>query len=102
MPPVSLTQEESYELSTIMDNLSVYKEEMFAKYVIGAASLDLFDEYVETTKKIGIDQAIEIMQTALDRYNNRLPKLKVNGKIIETDTEPVVITKGETLLPLDL
>jgi putative aldouronate transport system substrate-binding protein len=100
MPPVSLTQEESYELSTIMDNLSVYKEEMFAKYVIGAASLDLFDEYVETTKKIGIDQAIEIMQTALDRYNNRLPKLKVNGKIIETDTEPVVITKGETLLPI--
>ena len=33
-----------------MDNLSVYKEEMFAKYVIGAASLDL-DEYVETTKR---------------------------------------------------
>lgn len=100
MPSVTLTKEESYELSTIMDSLSVYKEEMFAKYVIGATSLDHFDEYVKTTKKLGIDRAIEIMQTALDRYNNRLPKLKVSGKIIETDTEPVVITKGETLLPI--
>lgn len=100
MPPVTLTRDESIEFSAIMDNLSVYTLEYFVKCVLGAESLDSYEKYVETAKKLGSDRATEIMQAALDRYNKRLPKLKVVGKIINTDTEPVVFTEDGMLLPI--
>jgi putative aldouronate transport system substrate-binding protein len=101
MPPVSLTQEENDELTAIMENLLVYTKEMFAKFVIIDDTLKNFDEYVEIAKKMGIDRAIKIMQTALDRYNNLLSaELQVNGKAIETDTKPYVFIEGEAMLPI--
>lgn len=50
--------------------------------------------------EIGINRAIDIMQTAFNRYTHRIPVLEVNGKIMETDTEPVIFNSGEALLPI--
>ena len=71
LPPITPTPEESQEFATIMNEINTYKEEMFLKFLFGDASLDEFDEYVNTIKSMGIDRAIEIQQNALDRYNNR-------------------------------
>lgn len=101
MPPVSLTPEENNELAAIMENLLVYTREMFAKFVITDTALEGFGEYVEKAKKLGVDRAVEIMQTALDRNKSLLPAgLIVNGKTIETDTEPYVFIDGELLVPI--
>jgi len=100
LPPVTFTEEESSELSAIMSNLSVYTDERFARYVIGDESLDSFEDYVMKAKKLGVDRAVEIMQAALDRYNNRMPILEINGLVVETDTDPMIIIGGEMLLPV--
>ncbi len=103
MPPISLTQEESFEINSIMNNIGTYTDEMFAKYVIGMDMLDSFDKYVETVKKMGIDRAVYLMQSALYRYNNRLDgdkiSMMVNGKQMEMDTDPIIIS-GRPILPI--
>ena len=100
LPTVSLTREEDRELSTIMKSISIYRDEMFAIYTLGVESLESFDKYVGNVNEMGINRAIDILQTALNRYNHRIPVLEVNDKPIETDTEPVLFINGETLLPI--
>jgi len=68
---VSMTAEEGSEFSRIMGDIDTYATEMTTKFIIGAESLDKFDEYVETIKSMGLDGAIAVRQAALDRYNAR-------------------------------
>ncbi len=71
MPKVTPTPDESEEIAMIMNEITTYRDEMQVKYIIGVESLDSFDTYVQNIKDMGIDRAIEIYQTALERYNNR-------------------------------
>lgn len=71
MPLVTPTAEESRKYSSIMSDLNVYREEMTIKFIMGSESLDKFDEYVDTLKAMGIEEAITIQKSALDRYNSR-------------------------------
>jgi len=68
---VSMTAEEGSEFSRIMGDIDTYATEMTTKFIIGAESLDKFDEYVETIKSMGLDGAIAVRQAALDRYSAR-------------------------------
>lgn len=65
------TDEESKELGKIITNVSNYKEEMFVKFIVGIEPIDNYDQYVTQIKKLGIERAVEIYQSALDRYNKR-------------------------------
>jgi putative aldouronate transport system substrate-binding protein len=38
---------------------------------MGQESLDKFDEYLSKVKGMGIDEAVKIKQTALERFNKR-------------------------------
>jgi putative aldouronate transport system substrate-binding protein len=38
---------------------------------MGKESLDSFDNYIQTLKDMGIDEALKIEQAAFDRYNSR-------------------------------
>jgi len=67
-PPASTTQEESEQLATIINNVNTYRDEMEAKFITGALSINDFDKYVAQLKKFGIEKAIEIKQAAYDRY----------------------------------
>lgn len=71
MPTTYLTAEEEAEYSVIMADLETYREEMTNKFIMGALSLDKFDDYIATLKKMGIEQAIQIKQAAYDRYMNQ-------------------------------
>ena len=44
---------------------------MALNYIFGAESLDTFEDYVQNTKSMGLDRALQIQQDALDRYNTR-------------------------------
>ena len=67
-PPASTTQEESEQLAIIINNVNTYRDEMEAKFITGALSINDFDKYVAQLKKFGIEKAIEIKQAAYDRY----------------------------------
>lgn len=71
MPIVTPTAEESARYASIMNDVNTYISEMIDKFVMGVEPLDNFDQFVETLKAMGIEEAIAIQQAALDRYNAR-------------------------------
>lgn len=71
MPPITHTTEESNEVAQIMADVDAYSLEMDIKFILGTTSLDTFDDYVNQLKKLGIDKAVQLKQTAYDRYQKR-------------------------------
>ncbi|QAY67933.1 extracellular solute-binding protein [Paenibacillus protaetiae] len=71
LPPLTLTNEESARLAAIMTDVNTYRDEMFDKFVMGAEPLDNFDKFVKTIQGMGIQEALDIEQTAYDRYLKR-------------------------------
>lgn len=72
MPPVSFTSEESNRISTIMNNVKTCADENLYKFIMGIKSVDTdYDAFISELKGFGIDEAIEIYATALERYNKR-------------------------------
>jgi putative aldouronate transport system substrate-binding protein len=71
LPPLLFTGAESQEISKIMSEADTYVKEMMIKYVMGNESLNNFDKYRETLKKLNIERAIEIYQAAYERYQKK-------------------------------
>ena len=72
MPPVTLTTEESTTYANIMSEVNTYAAEQIVRIVIGEKDLEAgWQEFLTTIDNMGIDDAIEIQQAALDRYNAR-------------------------------
>ncbi len=72
MPPVTPTPKESEELSKIMNDVNTYNDEMTMKFIMGVESVSTgYDGYVAQLKKLGIERAIQIYQTAYARYLKR-------------------------------
>jgi len=71
LPPITPTQDESLRLTAIMSEINTYMAEMVNKFIMGQESVDSFDKYVESLKKMNIEEAIKIKQAAFDRYNKR-------------------------------
>lgn len=67
MPDSLMTPEEIEEIGTLYAPIVEYRNDMVAKFITGEASLDLFDEYVQTIKDMGIDRVLEIRQAQLNR-----------------------------------
>lgn len=67
---VSLTVEENSERSSIMSNVDTYIKEMRLKFITGAAALDdaSWSSYLAKLQEYGLDRALEITQTAYERY----------------------------------
>ena len=70
-PNVSYTEEESSGLTSLMSDITTYTDSMIIKFIVGTEPLENFDSYVQTVKNMGIDNAIDIQQAAVDRYNAR-------------------------------
>ena len=54
-----------------MNDVKSHVDEMTMKFIVGAEPLENFDKYVETIKKLNIDEIIQIQKKAVDRYNAR-------------------------------
>ena len=55
-------------MSSVGTDIEDYVTESQAKFITGKTSFDEWDKYVETVKKVGLDQYMEIYQNAYDRY----------------------------------
>ena len=71
MPAISVAKEDSAEYSRLITDLQTYVDEFSLRVIMGAESIDSFDEYTAQLKAQGIERILEIQQAALDNYNNR-------------------------------
>lgn len=71
MPPVTPSPSESRRFSSLMGTLNTYIDEMTVKFITGREPLANWDKYVTTLKQMNVDEAIDLRQKALDRYNAR-------------------------------
>jgi putative aldouronate transport system substrate-binding protein len=71
MPLVTPTQEESREFANIMNDINTRADEAVIRIITGQDPVDNWDTVVSELNSIGIEQAIQIQQGALERYNNR-------------------------------
>lgn len=62
-----LTVEEGNRISELNTQFSTYADEYFAKFLLGTEPISKFDEYAAKLKSMGVDEAIQIYQTAYDR-----------------------------------
>ena len=73
MPPIILLAEENIEYNAIMKNIESYVTQMLIKFITGTqnatpANISIFQDNI---RSMNISRALEIQQTALDRYNTR-------------------------------
>lgn len=69
MPPISMTSDEGTNYSAIMGDITTYVQECTVKFITGAMDVDKeWDNYVSQIQSMGIEQATEYQQAALDRY----------------------------------
>ncbi|MGN1059393.1 MAG: hypothetical protein ACI4QW_03085, partial [Clostridia bacterium] len=76
MPMTPTTLEEDAEINSLSADLNTYISEMYAKFVTGTESLENFDSFVETAKKMGIERVLEIRQKAYERGLENVKNLK--------------------------
>lgn len=67
-PLVYYTVEESERLEVINTDLGKYVEEMEAKFITGVEPLGNWQTFVDTLKKMGVDELVEINKAAYDRW----------------------------------
>lgn len=61
------TDEEADRKNELATDLNTYVEELIPNLIIGTASLDNWDSYIDDLKALGLDELIEINQTLADR-----------------------------------
>lgn len=66
-----MTIAESEQFYSKYNDIDTYISEQLPNFIIGVTSMDEYNAFVETLKTMGIEECIEIKQTALDRYNSR-------------------------------
>ena len=71
MPNVSLTSEESSRAAQIYSDLDTLSQETWYKILMSQADISTWDEYLSQMRTMGVQEYIDIYQTALDRYNAR-------------------------------
>ncbi|MFK7695237.1 ABC transporter substrate-binding protein [Paenibacillus sp. HJGM_3] len=71
-PDVYFTNEEQKRLNVIKTDIKTYVDQMEAKFIVGQESLDKWDSYVSTIKKMGLDEMLKINQDAYDRWNKAM------------------------------
>ena len=71
LPAVSLTDEESETARSPLADIQTYVDENVAKFINGTRSLDEFEIFVSDIENMGIQDIIDVYQTAYERYQNR-------------------------------
>lgn len=72
LPNVTPSADESTRLANIMNEADTYLDECWVKFIKGQMSIDTdYDKFVETLRGLGVEEATQIYQGALERYNAR-------------------------------
>lgn len=68
MPPIALNSEEAEIYTSVMTDVQTYCDEMMMKFIMGIEPISNFDQFVAQMKQMGIEKAVAVQQSALDRY----------------------------------
>lgn len=68
-PNLPLTEAQFSEVNSKMAEINTYVNETVSKFLLGEESLDNFSKYVETIKKMGIDEVLDIYNAAYKEYS---------------------------------
>ena len=71
MSNVTPSIEEASDYSAIMTEVNKYIDQMVPKFIMGLEPLEKYDEFIAQIEKLNIARAVEIQQSAYDRYINR-------------------------------
>ena len=71
MPRISLLPEQTKVMASKIENIDTYKSEMVSKFIMGLEPIENFDSYVTELKNRGIDEYVDMMQQAYDRFKTR-------------------------------
>lgn len=71
MPNVTYTVEESRDITSKLNDITNYVNEMEIKFILGVEPISNIDTFRKTLEEKGIEDVINIMQAAVDRYNAR-------------------------------
>lgn len=67
LPVLDYTNDETNERSDKLTTIETYAEPIQLKFLMGEVSLETWDEYVSEMYKLGLQDVIDIIQTAYDR-----------------------------------
>src|SRR5699024_8086403 len=67
-PSFTYTPEENKRMSILSSDIEKYADEMLDKFVVGEKSFDEWDDYVDTITKMGLEEYMEIKQSAYERF----------------------------------
>lgn len=67
----TMTAEEGMEFASLYTDIETYVQECNVKFIMGQMSLEEYDAYRDTLRKMNIERCIELKQAALDRFNAR-------------------------------
>jgi putative aldouronate transport system substrate-binding protein len=67
IPYLPATYDERKEMNEITADLNTYLDEMYQKFVMGYEPMEKYDEFVNMTKRLGIERYLEISQQVYDR-----------------------------------
>lgn len=72
MTSLAYTEEESNRKSTISTDIKTYIKQITCQFVMGKADIDEYwDTYIQTINQMGIEEWMEIEQTAYDRMTEK-------------------------------
>ena len=72
LPPITMTPEDSQRFATVFSQIQTFVGESFARFVLGTDDIDAgWDSYINTLHQLGIEEAIELQQRALEAYFRR-------------------------------
>lgn len=70
----TLSADEQKTITSAVEDMGKYIEEMTRKFITGQEPLTNYDTYIDTLQKMGMDDLIAAYQAAYDRYTARLEK----------------------------
>lgn len=69
-PAFIFTIEESDRFNALHSDINTYVEEMQAKFISGSAPFSEWDNFVNTIKRMGLDDYMSLYEAAYERYSN--------------------------------
>lgn len=74
---LKFSEDEQYVIDNKYADITLYVDEMQAKFITGVADIDAeWDNYVATCEKMGLSEVLEVYQASYDRWNEALNAAK--------------------------
>lgn len=74
---LKFSEDEQYVIDNKYADITLYVDEMQAKFITGVADIDAeWDNYVATCEKMGLNEVLEVYQSSYDRWNEALNAAK--------------------------